>query len=117
MEPGEALGIAAQLALAMAGFAGVVVAFRSESVHQWQPIDRLRLRLLLTNSVVPLVLSLIAILLLSVKPPPSWIWRACSALAVMLTIPIGAVMTRSGTSADLRRVELARSSRLLLLSF
>jgi len=29
MEPGEALSIAAQIAVALAGFAGVVVAFRS----------------------------------------------------------------------------------------
>jgi hypothetical protein len=30
MEPGEALTTASQLALALAGFAGVVVAFRSD---------------------------------------------------------------------------------------
>jgi len=34
MEPGEALGIAAQIAVALAGFAGVVVVFRRESVHE-----------------------------------------------------------------------------------
>jgi hypothetical protein len=32
MEPGEALSTAAQIAVALAGFAGVVVAFRSESI-------------------------------------------------------------------------------------
>jgi hypothetical protein len=35
MEPGEALGIAAQIAVALAGFAGVVVVFRREAVHEW----------------------------------------------------------------------------------
>jgi hypothetical protein len=34
MEPGEALGIAAQIAVALAGFAGVVVVFRREAVHE-----------------------------------------------------------------------------------
>jgi len=33
MEPGEALTTAAQIAVALAGFAGVVVAFRSSSLH------------------------------------------------------------------------------------
>ena len=49
MEPVEALSTAAQLALALAGFAGVVVVFRSSAVHEWAPMDKLRLRLLLSN--------------------------------------------------------------------
>ena len=44
MEPSEALGIAAQIAVALAGFAGVVVVFRRESVHEWSEVDKLRLR-------------------------------------------------------------------------
>jgi hypothetical protein len=36
MEPGEALSTTAQIAVALAGFAGVVVVFfRRESVHEW----------------------------------------------------------------------------------
>ena len=64
MEPGEALGIAAQVAVALAGFAGVVVVFRREAVHEWSGIDKLRLRLLLANSIVPLGLSMLGLLLL-----------------------------------------------------
>jgi hypothetical protein len=46
MEPGEALGIAAQIAaVALAGFAGVVFVFHREAVHEWSGIDKLRLRL------------------------------------------------------------------------
>ena len=59
MEPGEALGIAAQIAVALAGFAGVVVVFRRESVHEWSLLDKLRLRLLLANSILPLGLNLL----------------------------------------------------------
>jgi hypothetical protein len=83
MEPGEALGIAAQLALALGGFTGVVVVFRSEPLHEWRPIDKLRLRILLTNSVLPLTVCLVALFLLTIKPPPLWIWRGCSGLAVV----------------------------------
>jgi hypothetical protein len=89
MEPGEALSTASQLALALAGFASVVVAFRSGALHEWAPIDILRLRLLLSNSVVPLLVCLVAMLLLNVKPPPPWIWRASSGLAVVFAVPFG----------------------------
>ena len=78
MEPGEALGLAAQVAVTLAGFAGVVVVFRPASVHQWSSLDRFRLRLLLGNSILPLAYSVIAIFLLTIKPPPESIWRWCS---------------------------------------
>lgn len=84
--------------MALAGFAGVVVAFRSGALHEWAPIDKLRLRLLLGNSVVPLLACLVAMLLLSVKPPPPWIWRACSGLSLALALPF-AISTMKGARA------------------
>jgi drug/metabolite transporter (DMT)-like permease len=75
VEPGEALGIAAQIAVALAGFAGVVVVFRRESVHDSSPIDKVRLRLLLTNSILPLALCMFGLLLLTIKPVPTTIWQ------------------------------------------
>ena len=68
MEPGEALGIAAQIAVALAGFAGVVVVFRREAVHEWSDIDKLRLGLLLANSILPVALSMLGLLLLTSNP-------------------------------------------------
>jgi len=87
MEPGEILSTAAQIAVALAGFAGVVVVFRRESVHEWPPIDKFRLRLLLTNSVLPLVLCILGLLLLGIKPVPSGIWRWCSGVAFCVISP------------------------------
>jgi hypothetical protein len=52
--PGEALSIAAQMAVALAGFAGVVVAVCSKSLHDWSHIDKFRLLNLLGNALVPL---------------------------------------------------------------
>ena len=75
MEPGEALSTAAQVAVALAGFAGVVVVFRSGSVHEWSPINKLRLRLLLSNSILPLLLCMIGLLLLTIRPAPAGTWR------------------------------------------
>ena len=88
MEPGEALGLAAQIAVGLAGFAGVVVVFRRGSLHELSPIDKYRLWLLLANSAVPLLCCLFAILLLTVKPAPISIWRWCSAFSTLLLSPL-----------------------------
>jgi hypothetical protein len=95
MEPGEALGTAAQVAVALAGFAGVVVVFRTESVHQWSAVDRFRLRLLLGNSVVPLTLCLFGMLLLILNPSPTGIWRWGSGFASAVLFPYGLLLGRS----------------------
>jgi len=50
------------------------------------PIDKFRLRLLLSNSVFPLAYSLFAMLLLAMKPPPESIWRWCSGFAAICQI-------------------------------
>ena len=104
MEPGEALGIAAQIAVALAGFAGVVVVFRREAAHEWSPIDKFRLRLLLMNSVLPLALCMLGLLLLTVKPLPETIWKWCSASAFV------ALVVFAATSVTIfRRLNLGRS--------
>jgi hypothetical protein len=87
MEPGEALSTAAQIAVALAGFAGVVVAFRSKSLHEWTPRDRFRLWLLLGNALLPLFSCLFGMLLLSIKPTPHFIWNWCSGFSIVLTFP------------------------------
>ena len=81
MEPGEALGVAAQVAVTLAGFAGIVVVFRPHSVHQWSALDKFRLQLLLTNSALPLLDALCGMFLLSVTPPIASIWQWCSGIA------------------------------------
>ena len=84
MEPAEALSTAAQLALALAGFAGVVVAFRSKSLHDWSALDKFRLWLLLGNALVPLFACLFGMLLLTIKPTPLSIWRWTSGFSLLL---------------------------------
>src|SRR2546423_3689523 len=91
MEPNEALGIAAQVAVALAGFAGVVVVFRPQSIHQGSPVDRCRLRLLLHNSICPLAYALFGTFLLTIKPTPLWVWRECSLFGLLFQMP-GAII-------------------------
>ena len=94
MEPGEALSVAAQIAVALAGFAGVVVAFRSRLLHEWSPREKFRLWLLLGNTLVPLFNCLFGMLLLTIKPIPLPIWHWCSGFSLLLGLPFGILTWR-----------------------
>src|SRR5215831_15479190 len=113
MEPGEALGIAAQIAVALAGFAGVVVVFRREAVHEWSGIDKLRLRLLLGNSILPLALSIVGLLLLTIKPMPPAIWTWCSGITLVVNLSFVMATGKIFRRLKLRNVQRERSSRLI----
>ena len=117
MEPGEALGIAAQIAVALAGFAGVVVVFRRESVHEWSALDRLRLRLLLANSILPLGLSMMGLLLLTIKPMPPGIWRCCSGIALIATLLFVMATTKIFRRLDLQNLQRERVTRFIFYLF
>src|SRR4051812_6238087 len=111
MEPNEALGIAAQVAVALAGFAGVVVVFRPQFLHQWSAVDRFRLRLLLHNSICPLAYALFGMFLLTIRPTPLWIWRECSLFGLLFQLPGAIIAFKS--SRRLRPSEFAGASRAL----
>ena len=117
MEPGEALSTAAQVAVALAGFAGVVVVFRRGSVHEWSSVDKFRLRLLLTNSILPLALCLIGLLLLTIKPQPAGTWRWCSASALMIILPFAMMTTKSFRRLDPQQLKRAQASVFTLYLF
>jgi hypothetical protein len=111
MEPGEALSTAAQVAVTLAGFAGIVVVFRPDSVHRWSAIDRFRLQLLLTNSALPLAEALFGMLMLSIDPPLAGIWRWCSVFGFVAQL-LAIVGARNRTQ-QLPRGELAGVHKLL----
>jgi hypothetical protein len=117
MEPGEALGIAAQVAVTLAGFAGVVVVFRRESVHDWSPVDKLRLRLLLINSILPLGFSMMGLLLLTIQPMPPGIWKWCSGIAFVVSFSFAIRMTKTFRSLNLRDVQRDRTTRFVFSLF
>jgi hypothetical protein len=89
MQPSEALSTSAQIAVTLAGFAGVVVAFRNRSVHEWSKIDKFRLQILLTNSAAPFVLSIFAMVLLSTSLGAATIWRLCSLSTFIMLVATG----------------------------
>ena len=110
MEPGEALSTAAQIAVALAGFAGVVVVFRRESVHEWAAIDKYRLRLLLMNSILPLALCTIGMLMLTIKPVLPEIWRWCSGVTLVIVLPFGIMTTRGFRRLDPQQLQSVRGT-------
>ena len=94
MQSSEALSASAQVAVTLAGFAGVVVAFRSGSVHEWSYLDKFRLRILLTNSAVPFALSIVAMLLASTALDEPRLWQVCSILAFVVIVVVGQQISR-----------------------
>lgn len=95
MEPSAALSISAQIAVAIAGFAGVVVAVRNESVRDWGRVEKFWLRLLLLNSILPLMFSMVGLLFLAVKPVPPATWRWCSGIAALILLPYATMILKN----------------------
>src|SRR5438477_2248805 len=94
MQPSEALSASAQIAVALAGFAGVVVAFRNRAVHEWSKIDKFRLQILLTNSALPFVLSIFGMVLLSTSLEVVTVWRLCSVSSFVMIVIAGQGLSR-----------------------
>ena len=117
MERGEALGTAAQGAVALAGFAGVVVVFRSGSVHEWSPIDKLRLRLLLSNSILPSYYVWIGLLLLTSRPAPAVTCRWCSGFAFVMFLLFAVTITNVFRRLDLPQIPREHATRFVFYLF
>ena len=112
MDPTAALSASAQIAVAIAGFAGVVAAFRNESVHEWGDVEHFWLRLLLTNSILPLALSMVGLFLLSYDETVPAMWRWCSGVSILLLIPYGAVIVKTLAGFAPGQLESAGGTRL-----
>ena len=111
MEPAAALSASAQIAVAIAGFAGVVAAFRNDSVHDWSQVEKFWLRLLLINSILPLALSMIALFLLSFGEVMPSMWRWCSGILTLFLIPYGAMIVRTLAGFSPGQLEAAGGTR------
>ena len=84
----------AQISLAIAGFAGIVAAYRNESVHEWLEVERFWLRLLLLNSILPFTFSLPGIFFLATAPHPLAGWRFLSGFAAICLVPYAVMIIR-----------------------
>ena len=111
MEPTAALGASAQIAVAIAGFAGVVAAFRNDSVHDWGQVEKFWLRLLLINSILPLALSMVGLFLLSFSEFMPSTWRWCSGISALFLIPYAAMIVRTLAGFTRGQLEVAGGTR------
>ncbi|MCC7309599.1 MAG: hypothetical protein IT173_18710 [Acidobacteria bacterium] len=84
----------AQISLAIAGFAGIVAAYRNESLHAWKEIEQFWLRLLLLNSILPFTFSLAGIFFLATGPHPTAGWRVLSGFAAISLAPYAVMILR-----------------------
>ena len=111
MEPTTALSASAQIAVAMAGFAGIVVALRNDSVRDWGEVEAFWLRLLLLNSILPLAFSMFGLFLLTVPHAFPTIWRWCSGLAALFLFPFAAMIVRTLVGLAPGQLEAAGGTR------
>ena len=116
MQPSEALSASAQIAVALAGFAGVVVAFRSGSIHEWSKIDKFRLEILLSNSALPFLLSVFAMLLSATNLNQQTIWRLCSIVAFVVTAARGQALSRTYRALSREELKASGSRRWIFYS-
>src|SRR6266404_2402931 len=116
MQPSEALSASAQLGVALAGFAGVIVAFRNRTVHEWSKIDKFRLRILLSNSALPFIMSIFAMLLLATNLPEQTIWRWCSLVAFIATAAAGQILSATYRTFSREDLKASGSKRWIFAS-
>lgn len=102
MEPDRYLIATAQISLAMAGFAGVVAAYRNQSENGWGDVERFWLRLLLLNAILPFSFSLVGVFILVAGPAPGTEWRWSSGIAAICLLPYATMIVRnlSGLTPD-----------------
>lgn len=116
MQPNEALSASAQIAVTLAGFAGVVVAFRSGSVHEWPKIDKFRLEILLINSALPFILSIFGMVMVATSLSEPTIWRWCSLTAFIITAARGQALSQTYRAFSREELKTFGSRRWIFYS-
>jgi hypothetical protein len=111
IEPASALSTAAQIAVTLAGFAGVVVVFGRRTLDEWSRVDRFRLQLLLSTSGHALALCMGSMLLLATDLPEPTVWAWSSGVALVSLLPIGAMGWRRFRSFRPDEIQAAAVSK------
>ena len=83
MTGSEILLTLAQLSLGLAGFTGVVLAFRQQGVEAWPEHEQVRFRYMLELAAYSILFELLPFLLHHLGLPESGIWTTCSALLAL----------------------------------
>jgi hypothetical protein len=95
MEGSGILQTIAEVAIAVTGFTGIVVALDERGRATWTGFARARFRILLAGSLAALLLALLPFLLHHNEVPPRTVWSSCSALVAVFMVPMVVVDVRS----------------------
>jgi hypothetical protein len=99
----NALSTLAEIAIAIAGFSGIVSVFGRRSVGPWSVADRNRLLALVIVSLTALLFSVLPFVLLSIPVSESTCWQSLSFLLVIPTVMFAVPMIPIANEA--RRVQ------------
>lgn len=95
----SALGSVIEVAIAIAGFSGIVAAVGHRGAGNWTAADQLRLRILLTASGVAIVFAFLPFVLMDLLDP-SLTWRLASGLLAIHSAAITAHRVRQASHAN-----------------
>jgi hypothetical protein len=112
----DTLVLVAELAVAVAGFSGVIVAVENRSVASWPDLQRFNLRVLLQVSALAIFFSIFPLILERVIPQPaSWRW-ALWVYGIVHLVDVASFMLRSPAGVGALHSFLQRVGLLVALS-
>ncbi|MBW2292906.1 MAG: hypothetical protein JRG89_19555 [Deltaproteobacteria bacterium] len=97
----DALGAAIEVSIAMVGFAGIVAAVGRRGAGDWNPLDQLRLRILLTAGGVAGAFAFFPFVLLDTGLAPELCWRIGTGVMALWFIGIRIYRQRQATRMGL----------------
>jgi hypothetical protein len=116
VSPSEALSIAVTVSVTLAGFAGIVAAFGRGAIQEWPQADRMRLKFLLSTSLLPTGWCLVGLLLLTTALPQPLIWKICSGVSVLSLLVVGPNAVRDFLVQSRSQPRDAQLSRVFFFS-
>ena len=94
------LSSAIEVAIGIAGFAGIAAAIRQRDVAAWEPRHRLLLQMLFGASAAAIVLGFLPALLAEASVEPPTLWRIGSATVLVWVLGIGVFRIRQARSHE-----------------
>jgi hypothetical protein len=103
LQAAEVLTVIAEISIALAGFSGIVVAFRQRGIEAWPEHERVRLRFMLGVACVTLLFSLLPFVPhhLAVQHSVTWVFSSTAFSAGLVGV---ALVAYFGTRAHLNRL-------------
>ncbi|MEN8159071.1 MAG: hypothetical protein ABFS41_03255 [Myxococcota bacterium] len=88
MQGSDVLQIIAEVAIALTGFTGIVVALRGREPQSLEGFAGIRFRILLIASLLALACALLPFFCHHLGASPAVTWTVCSAVIVLVMVPI-----------------------------